>query len=647
MKEKKPVEILRNIFLGKRYATLSSIDDQFRYLTTSSILVAGAIPLVFFGYFMLVFDIVRAAINFGIAAICLITFLLLRTKINMHRVVMIPVTLFGAYCAYLVFVGDYGLWAAVWLFALPPIAIFLSRLVVGTIISVVVFVVSVYFMYSPMAPVDVENFIRLRVIFAFILIFGLTLIYEIIRILKERREAALNAEMLLNNSIIQTMKDNIQQGIFMMDSELKILPLYSKPLISILSYYESELAGKSFLDILATSLDGRQLQTMKGYFSMIFAKSKSLKVLESANPIAELEYKIDNRIKILSTKFHLIEKPGDENLVIGLIQDITKEKEAERELEAQREAQHLEMKNMFDIIQIDPIIFDDFIESTDANFNNINLILKDRNLSEKQAVTKFFQIVHAMKSNALILGLESFGRKLHTLEDEIKVLLGSEHNIVMDDILNMAIKLETIMQDKDEYVKIVSRIQSYRSTHNVDSILVKTLKMAVDNVAEETNKKVELKAEKLDTDVLSSGLRKPIKDILLQCIRNSVYHGIEMPEERLKKGKRSHGILNISIKKVDGKAEITFSDDGGGLNWEKIKDKYIKMNPDAKDLSKKTLLSSIFAPEFSTSEETTSIAGRGVGLSLVKDLVKEYNGSINVNSSETGLTFKFTFPLAS
>ena len=101
----------------------------------------------------------------------------------------------------------------------------------------------------------------------------------------------------------------------------------------------------------------------------------------------------------------------------------------------------------------------------------------------------------------------------------------------------------------------------------------------------------------------------------------------------------------FSVKNVDGKAEITFSDDGRGLDWGKIKKKYLEVYPEANDVNKNTLLTSIFSPEFSTAGEASTLAGRGVGLSLVKDLVKENGGAINVNSSDSGLTFKFTFPL--
>ena len=485
------------------------------------------------------------------------------------------------------------------------------------------------------------NIVFFGMLFLILLLF---IVINIFSILKDRKERALTLELAQERDIIQTMKDNIQQGIFLMDEELKILPQYSQPLINILSYYDTELTGKNFLDILAASLDGKQLQTMKGYFKMIFKKSKNAKILEEANPIAEFEYKMDDKHKTLSTRFYLIEQEGSEAYIIGIIQDITREKEFEKELIAQKAAKELEMKNMFDVIQIDPLVFQDFIEDTELNFNYINSLLKDKSLTEKQVVTKFFQNVHAIKSNALILGLETFGLKLHNLEDDIKKV-SARDTIGVDDVLSLTVKLETIMQEKDSYTKIINRIESYKTSNRLDSVLIHSLSRAVDKAAVETQKKVTFKAGQMDIGILESKLRKPIKDILFQCIRNSVYHGIETVEERVRLNKSPQGLLAISVRKVDDKAEITFSDDGHGLDWKKIKNKYLELHPEAKETSKEILISTIFSPEFSTSDTASTIAGRGVGLSLVKDIVKENNGSINVNSSESGLAFKFTFPI--
>ena len=646
VKKNKIKDVLRSVFLGKRYSELKSIDEQARYMTMNAIFMVAMIPLIILGTTLIGIDFVRTFIDYGIAFLCLVALILMRTRVPLRIIPIVPVTLFGLYCLYLLYTGGFNLWAAVWLFTFPPIVIFLCRMTVGVIESVISFIVTALIMYVPgFMQVTLEyDEIKMRVVGGYFLIIALTIIYERVSILKTRKETALSVELEQERDVVQTMKDNIHQGIFLMDADFKILPQYSKPLITILSYYEAELAGKNFLDILAASLDSKQLQTMKGYFSMIFSKSKSAKVLESVNPISEFEYNIDDRIKVLSTRFHLIEKAGSDSVIIGIIQDITREKEFERELELQKEVQEREMKNMFDVIQIDPMVFEDFIEDTEANFDYINSILKDKSLTEREVVTKFFQNVHAIKSNALVLGLETFGKKLHTLEDDIKTVLdGSE--VKVEDVLRLAVALEVIMQEKDSYVKIINRIEAYKTSHQLDSVLLRTMAKAVEKVADETHKKVELKAEHLDISILESKLRKPIKDILFQCVRNSIYHGIETVEERVKKSKNPQGALSFSIKNVNGNAEIVFSDDGSGLDWEKIKTKYIKLNPKAKDVSKNILLSSIFSPEFSTSEETGMVAGRGVGLSLVKDIVKENGGTISVNSSDSGLSFKFVFPL--
>ena len=478
------------------------------------------------------------------------------------------------------------------------------------------------------------------------LIFLMFIVINIFIIIKDRSEKILNDELTMERDVIQTMKDNTQQGIFLMNKEYRILPQYSQPLVSILSYHESELEGKNFLDILSASLDARQLQTMQSFFTMMFEKTKNLKVLESANPISEFDYKINNNVKTLSTSFHLIEQEGSEEHIIGIIQDITREKEFERELHAQRLAKELEMKNMLDVIQIDPLVFQDFIDDIEINVNDINSTLQDSYLTEKQIIAKLFQNVQAIKTNALSLGLETLGLKLHKLESEIKKV--SDREIINEDeIPALAAEFETIMQEKDAYMAIVNKVESYKTSHRLDSVFENSLNMTVKKLAEETKKKVDLKVEYLDIGILESKLRKPIKDILLQCIKNSIYHGIETFEERYHKRKKPDGLLSVSIKKADDKAEITFSDDGRGLDWDKIKARYLELHPETRDISRKVLLSSIFSPNFSTSDEAASAAARGIGLSLVKDLVKENNGNINVNSTDSGLTLKFAFPLAS
>ncbi|MCL2763943.1 MAG: ATP-binding protein [Treponema sp.] len=644
-KQSKVKSILLSIFLGKRYYELTNVKDQVRYMTMNWIFMVATFPLVILGITLIYVDISRTIMCFTIAFLCLAALIMIRSKIPLKFVPVFPVTVFGAYCCYLLYLGDYGLWAAIWIFAFPPIVIFLCQMTVGVIESIIVLIVSVIFMFTPLSSIVPGDEIRIRFIGAYILIASLSVIYEWISILKDRKEDELKGELAQERDMVQTMKDNINQGIFLMDKDLTILPQYSRTLISILSYYESDLTGKSFLDIIRASLDARQIQVMKGYFAMVFSKEKTAKVLEAANPLSEFELKVDDEIKYLNTRFQLIEQANSDPVIIGIIQDVSREREIENELQAQKEVQEIEMKNMFDVIKVDPLVFQNFIEDTESNFNSINKLLKDRNLSEKEVVVRIFQYVHAIKSNAVILDLESLANKLHVLEDDIKALSNKER-VFTNDMLSLAVKIETFMQEMDSYVAITKKITAYKSTNQMDTILTSSLSKAVDKLSGELHKKVKIKAGLIDLAILESKLRKPIKDILFQCVRNSIYHGIETVEERIRKNKNPQGLLTFNIKNVEGKAEVSFSDDGRGLDWNKIKKKFQERNPGVK-VDKKVLLGSIFSPEFSTAEEGSDSlhAGRGVGLSLVRDIIKEYNGSINVNSGESGLTFKFTFPI--
>jgi two-component system chemotaxis sensor kinase CheA len=140
-----------------------------------------------------------------------------------------------------------------------------------------------------------------------------------------------------------------------------------------------------------------------------------------------------------------------------------------------------------------------------------------------------------------------------------------------------------------------------------------------------------------------------IKEVLTQLVRNSVYHGIEIPEEREAAGKDREGTIRLSIKQEKGIIHLKLSDDGKGLNFAKIREKALdlKLLQKTEDAENKNqLLQIIFSPGFSTADSADMHAGRGIGLNLVRERVRDLHGSIKL-SSETGkgTTFNIYLPL--
>jgi two-component system, chemotaxis family, sensor kinase CheA len=166
------------------------------------------------------------------------------------------------------------------------------------------------------------------------------------------------------------------------------------------------------------------------------------------------------------------------------------------------------------------------------------------------------------------------------------------------------------------------------------------------DLASKLGKKVELITHGEATE-LDKGLIEKITDPLTHLIRNSCDHGIEMPDERLVKGKTEHGTITLSASHQGGSILIEVRDDGKGLSREKLLKKAREKGIDAPDsLSDGEVWALIFAPGFSTAEQVTDVSGRGVGMDVVKKNIASLGGTVEIDSAEGyGMSVKVRLPL--
>ncbi|NJE61481.1 chemotaxis protein CheA [Thermococcus sp. 21S7] len=172
----------------------------------------------------------------------------------------------------------------------------------------------------------------------------------------------------------------------------------------------------------------------------------------------------------------------------------------------------------------------------------------------------------------------------------------------------------------------------------------------VRELARKMGKEVEFVVEGADIEVDRTILDK-LGDVLVHLLRNAIDHGIEPPEEREKLGKPKAGRLELIARRERSHVEIIVRDDGRGIDPEKVKKKAIErglITPEqAAEMSNEEAINLIFLPGFSTKEQVTDVSGRGVGMDVVKDVVKSLNGSVSVHSEiGKGTTFVLKLPVS-
>ncbi|EMV6113280.1 chemotaxis protein CheA [Escherichia coli] len=168
----------------------------------------------------------------------------------------------------------------------------------------------------------------------------------------------------------------------------------------------------------------------------------------------------------------------------------------------------------------------------------------------------------------------------------------------------------------------------------------------VRDLAGKLGKQVELTLVGSSTE-LDKSLIERIIDPLTHLVRNSLDHGIELPEKRLAAGKNSVGNLILSAEHQGGNICIEVTDDGAGLNRERILAKAASQGLTVSEsMSDDEVAMLIFAPGFSTAEQVTDVSGRGVGMDVVKRNIQEMGGHVEIQSKQgTGTTIRILLPL--
>jgi two-component system chemotaxis sensor kinase CheA len=197
--------------------------------------------------------------------------------------------------------------------------------------------------------------------------------------------------------------------------------------------------------------------------------------------------------------------------------------------------------------------------------------------------------------------------------------------------------------------KITRRIRDNAFTMSLVPVesLVLRFQRLVRDLSAELKKDIVFKTEGSETKIDKSIIEK-LADPILHLLRNSIDHGIELPEERDRKGKSKQGTLILKAYYSGAKVVIEIIDDGAGINLEKVRRKAESEGLISADkvIDKNDLLNHIFVAGFSTAEKVTGVSGRGVGMDVVKRNIQDLRGTVEVSTEENqGTKFRISLPL--
>lgn len=278
-------------------------------------------------------------------------------------------------------------------------------------------------------------------------------------------------------------------------------------------------------------------------------------------------------------------------------------------------------------------------------YETICALISPETFSKEQIVEKKNNgISQFSKVNSKGSSIRVSSERLDELMNLVSELVTTQAQLSLFSNLSDSGELESISENVEKITRRLRDNAFSMSLIPVESLVVKFQRLVRD-LSKGLNKDVVLVTEGAETEIDKSIMEK-LSDPLLHLLRNSLDHGIEPPEERERKGKPRQGTVLLKAYYSGANVAIEISDDGAGINYEKVKNKAIEKGLIAADaaMSEREIQELIFQPGFSTAEQVTGISGRGVGMDVVRKNISDIRGEVEV-SAQPGQGTKFTIIL--
>jgi two-component system chemotaxis sensor kinase CheA len=500
-----------------------------------------------------------------------------------------------------------------------------------------------------------------------------------------------SAQLKQKTADIQTMLQNIPQGILTIVDGNKIHPEYSAFLETV--FETKDIVGRDLMDLVfsETNLGADLLSQMEAIGGACIGEDVMNFEFNEHLMVGEIEKKMpDGRVKILDLSWSPITDDADQIIRLMLcIRDVTEL----RQLAAEANDQKRELEMIGEILAVSPEKFHEFIVGSLKFMDENELIIRQNPVANGFSIAKLFRNMHTVKGNGRTYGLLHLANIVHEAEQHYEELRAGtdiewDRNQLLAELAGVKAALQryakinevtlgrkggNLNNSTEQRYLTIDKLHIQESLHRLETVntanlheLVSVrnavrgmLRMLGTEPISETLGSVLESLPALANDlgkvaptvdindggyVVHSHSSGMLKNVFMHLIRNAMDHGLEAPDVRLVQGKPAAGKINLNMDVVDGMLQIALHDDGRGLALSRIRKIATEMGliEAGAKMSDEATARLIMQPGFSTNEDVTEVSGRGVGMDAVLDFVTREHGKIEIqfNDNVAGADFR-------
>ena len=466
------------------------------------------------------------------------------------------------------------------------------------------------------------------------------------RILEYKNQQLITAKKNTDNILT-----NVEEGIFLLGLDYKIKPQYSKALRNL--FGKVDLANLDIRTLFKESLPDDTYEGAIDYLDLMFRDDINALDFVDLNPFIDCPFigrrSDEQSQKYLTFNFKRIYLDNRIEELMVTVTDNTDQVILEKELE-QSKADSLRQVDLLNILKVEPQLLKEFIKQTQSELQAISTGVEKirQNKSTADDINLLYSAMHSVKGNSSLLDFRFITEKSHQFEETLKGLRsGSKDHDA--NLVQLRQVIDDINRTLGDIKSLIDQIRSFSDHYNngqvaAGNLIVKAVAGLIKKLEKELGTEVAFNHTQFEESIVSNKDFLLVKDILIQLTRNAVFHGREDDSGLVAERKKEK--LEISLtSEQNGKYRIlTFQDNGNGIQREKLRSKAISSKKYSEEeistWDDQQIAELIFQPGISTSKRVNKVAGRGMGMTLVKMKLDEIQGRIEIQS-ESGNYCKF------